>query len=54
MEWRRGAARFFHAEQWAHHGHSEKELGQIPQYDARFYFATDDDADLFRWKWMNL
>jgi hypothetical protein len=28
----------FHANQWAHHGHSEKEPGQIPQYYARFYF----------------
>jgi hypothetical protein len=28
----------FHADQWAHHGYSEKERRKIPQYYARFYF----------------
>jgi hypothetical protein len=41
----------FHVDQWAYHSHSDKEPGQIPQYYARFYFATAEDAELFRWRW---
>ena len=40
------------AGEWAQHGHSEKEAGQIAIDYARFYFMTADDADLFRWRWM--
>ena len=40
-----------HADQWAHHHHSEKQPGQIPQDCARFYFLNEEDAELFRWKW---
>jgi hypothetical protein len=42
----------FHADQWAHHGHREKEPGQIAKDYARFYFLTEADADLFRWRWV--
>ena len=42
----------FHTDQWAHHNHSEKEPGQIAKDYARFYFLTEADADLFRWKWV--
>jgi hypothetical protein len=44
----------FHADQWAHYGHSQKEAGQIAEDYARFYFLSKADADLFRWKWMKL
>jgi hypothetical protein len=44
--------RILHADQWAHHGHSEKEPAEIPAYFARFYFMRDEDADLFRWRWL--
>jgi hypothetical protein len=43
----------FHADQWAHHGHSEKEAGQIAKDYARFYFLTEADAELFRWRWLS-
>ena len=42
----------FHADQWAHHGHSQKEPGQIAKDYARFYFLIEADAELFRWKWV--
>jgi len=37
---------------WDQHGRSEKALGQVPVDFARFYFATEADADLFRWRWL--
>jgi hypothetical protein len=37
---------------WEVHGHSEKEAGRIAVDYARFYFLTEADADLFRWRWM--
>ena len=42
----------FHADQWARHGHSTKQPGQIAQDYARFYFMRNEDAELFRWKWV--
>jgi hypothetical protein len=35
------------AGQWDQHGRSEKALGQVP-----VDFATEADADLFRWRWL--
>jgi len=40
------------AGEWGQHGRSEKALGQVPLDFARFYFATEADADLFRWRWL--
>jgi len=37
---------------WQVHGHSEKEARQIALDYCRFYFMTEVDADLFRWRWM--
>lgn len=37
---------------WEQHGHSTRKPGQIPQDHAKFYFASADDAELFRWKWL--
>jgi hypothetical protein len=37
---------------WAQHHASTREPGQIPQDYARFYFDSEEDADLFCWKWV--
>ena len=42
----------FRAEDWDQHGASIKEPGKIPMSYAHFYFATSEDADLFRWTWV--
>lgn len=40
------------AGEWEQHGASTKEPGQIAVDYARFYFMTEADAGLFRWRWM--
>ena len=36
----------------AQHHHSIWLAGRVPEDYVRFYFATAEDAELFRWKWV--
>jgi hypothetical protein len=38
---------------WAQHGHFERLTARaVPAVSARFYFATEADAEAFRQQWM--
>ena len=41
------------AGEWDQHGNSEKQPGQVAVDFARFYFMTEADAELFRWRWLS-
>ena len=37
---------------WAQHGHGERRRGERPVDFARFYLATEADAEAFRKRWV--
>jgi hypothetical protein len=37
---------------WKMHGHSEQKPAAIPPDYARFYFASEADAEAFRQRWL--
>ena len=40
------------AGEWDQHGHSELEPEKVSQDFAGFYFMSQGDANLFRWRWL--
>jgi hypothetical protein len=50
LEWCRARVR---EPGWAYHGHSARPSKRAaPVHCARWYFASETDAEAFRWRWL--